>query len=145
MPARVNTILVITNIPTPYRIPLFNELDRLLDENGMKLKLVFAALGYSRRKWRIDMGECRFDYEVLHSHAFRVKGSKGMLFTNPGIFAFNAGSPRWRQRMSPGCARSARQARWPFFSNVQRRPGYLGHAFRTCGKFDGDPPCRTAG
>ena len=54
MPARINTILVNTNIPTPYRIPLFNELDRLLDENGMKLKLVFAALGYSWRKWRID-------------------------------------------------------------------------------------------
>ncbi len=87
MPGRNKTILVITNIPTPYRIPLFNELDRLLDENGMKLKLVFAALGYSRRKWRIDMGECRFDYEVLRSRAFRVKGSEGMLFTYPGIFS----------------------------------------------------------
>ena len=87
MPARDNTILVILNIPTPYRIPLFNELDRLLDENGMKRKLVFAALGYSRRKWRIDMGECRFDYEVLRSRAFRFKGSEGMSFTYPGIFA----------------------------------------------------------
>ena len=87
MPTRDNTILVITNIPTPYRIPLFNELDRLLDENGMKLKLVFAALGYSRRKWRIDMGECRFDYEVLRSRAFRFKGSESMSFTYPGIFA----------------------------------------------------------
>ncbi len=51
MPAHVNTILVITNIPTPYGIPLFNELDQLLDEKGMKLKPVFAALGYSWRKW----------------------------------------------------------------------------------------------
>lgn len=87
MPVRDNTILVITNIPTPYRIPLFNELDRLLDENGMELKLVFAALGYSRRKWRIDMGECRFDYEVLRSRAFRFKGSEDISFSYPGIFA----------------------------------------------------------
>jgi len=60
-------VFVITNIPTPYRIPLFNELNRQLEEKGIKLKVLFGALGYRRRKWEIDMSECNFEYEVLSS------------------------------------------------------------------------------
>jgi glycosyltransferase involved in cell wall biosynthesis len=58
-------VLLITNIPTPYRIPLFNELNRQLKNRGVQLKVLFGAFGYARRKWIIDMSECEFDYEVL--------------------------------------------------------------------------------
>lgn len=58
-------VLLITNIPTPYRIPLFNELNRQLKDRGVQLTVLFGALGYTRRKWIIDMSECEFDYKVL--------------------------------------------------------------------------------
>ncbi len=64
---KVKKILLITNIPNRYRIPLFNELNRQLKERDIKLKVVFGALGYDRRKWKIDMNECHFDYLNLHN------------------------------------------------------------------------------
>ena len=60
-------ILVITNIPTPYRVPLFAELNQQLAQHGMQLKVIFAALGYARRKYKIDLSNCGFEYEVLDS------------------------------------------------------------------------------
>src|SRR5436190_9065593 len=63
-------ILVITNIPNPYRIPLFAELNRQLKKEGMELKVVFAAMGYKRRQYKIDLEKCGFDFEVLHSKVF---------------------------------------------------------------------------
>ncbi len=62
-----NRILLVTNIPTPYRIPLFNELKEQLERKGLGLKVVFGALGYARRKWAVDMSQCKFEYEVLPS------------------------------------------------------------------------------
>lgn len=62
-----NEILLITNIPNPYRIPLFNELKRQLEGKKLRLKVIFGAWGYERRKWTVDMSECDFDYEVLTS------------------------------------------------------------------------------
>ncbi len=63
-------ILVVTNIPNPYRIPLFNELKKQLDAEGMKLKVVFAAKGYARRMFNLDMNECKFDYQILDATTY---------------------------------------------------------------------------
>jgi glycosyltransferase involved in cell wall biosynthesis len=60
-------ILVITNIPNPYRIPLFAELRKQLENNGMRLKVIFAAKGYKRRMFKISLEDCGFDYEILPS------------------------------------------------------------------------------
>lgn len=60
-------VLLVTYIPTPYRIPLFNELHRQLENKGLKLKVVFGALGLAHRRWAVDMSECLFDYEILSS------------------------------------------------------------------------------
>lgn len=60
-------VLLVTNIPTPYRIPLFNELHRQMNENGLQLRVVFAEKGYRRRKWKIDLRDCCFDYVILGS------------------------------------------------------------------------------
>lgn len=62
---RCKNVLLITNIPTPYRIPLFNELSRQLSNIGITLTVAFAALGYRRRKWDIEMSDCDFAYKVL--------------------------------------------------------------------------------
>ncbi len=80
-------VLLITNIPNPYRIPLFNELDQQLERQGVRLKVLFGALGYRRRKWKLDMSQCRFDYDVLSSPAFEVRGdAEKTMFTYRGLF-----------------------------------------------------------
>ena len=76
-------ILLITNIPTPYRIPLFNELKEQLERKGLELKVVFGALGYSRRKWAVDMSQCKFEYEVLPSKNLYFSDSEKSSFTYP--------------------------------------------------------------
>jgi glycosyltransferase involved in cell wall biosynthesis len=62
-------ILLITNIPNAYRIPLFNELMQQLRQQDMELVVVFAASGYNRRKSIIDLSDCRFRYIILNSEA----------------------------------------------------------------------------
>ena len=66
-------IVLVTNIPTPYRIPLFNELHRQLKEAGCELIVVFGRNTYERRKWVVDLSGCTFDYYILHS---KVIGSR---------------------------------------------------------------------
>jgi len=78
-------ILLITNIPNPYRIPLFNELNQQLLAEGYALKVVFGALGYSRRKWNINLEDCEFDYTVLPSKFFKKKGQENVIFTYPQL------------------------------------------------------------
>lgn len=83
----VDRVLFVTNIPTPYRIPFFNEIQRQMAARGMSLKLVFAALGYARRQWQLDLDECGFEYEVLPGSSFRRRGAESASFTYGG---FNA-------------------------------------------------------
>lgn len=79
-------VLLVTNIPNPYRIPLFNELNRQLERQGIHLKVLFGALGYRRRKWKLDMSQCRFDYDVLSSRSFEVRGdAEKTIFTYGGL------------------------------------------------------------
>ena len=82
---KFKNILLITNIPTPYRIPLFNELNKQLEGKGLKLKIVFGALGYPRRKWEVNMSECEFDYEILLSRKIKYLNSERIMFTYSGL------------------------------------------------------------
>jgi glycosyltransferase involved in cell wall biosynthesis len=79
-------VLLVTNIPTPYRMPLFNEIARQLADIGYRFKVVFAALGYERRKWQIDLDTCHFEHEVLKSAAFTLVGRESASFAYPGLF-----------------------------------------------------------
>ncbi|MFZ7114093.1 MAG: glycosyltransferase family 4 protein [Bacteroidota bacterium] len=73
-------ILIITNIPNPYRIPLFNELNLQLSEKGMHLKVIFAAETYSRRKFVIDLNDCKFDHAFLGSGQISFGNSEKTTF-----------------------------------------------------------------
>ena len=85
--AHLKKIILITNIPNPYRIPLFNELNNQLAIRQIKLKVLFGALGYARRKWQIDMSDCDFDYKVLPSRTFSFSGPESTAFTYSGLNA----------------------------------------------------------
>lgn len=58
-------ILIITNVPNPYRIALFNELNKQLSDAGMELLVIFGAAGYSRRLSTTDLSEATFPYKIL--------------------------------------------------------------------------------
>lgn len=88
-------VVLVTNTPTPYRIPLFNELDRQLNEVGVKLVVVFGSNTYKSKKWVVDLSYCTFDYYILHSN---IVGSKNHSeFANPTF----PGLVRMLKRMDP--------------------------------------------
>lgn len=82
----LGTVLVITNIPTPYRIPLFNELAAQLKPQGGRLKVAFGATGYRNRKWQINLADCQFDYEILPSRTFFLGRTESASFSYPGLW-----------------------------------------------------------
>ena len=73
-------VLIVTNIPTPYRIPLFNEVARQLRTEGFRLCVVFGAWGYERRRWEIDPSSFEFDYHVLGGEGFYLGKSESISF-----------------------------------------------------------------
>jgi glycosyltransferase involved in cell wall biosynthesis len=78
-------VLLVTNVPQTYRIPLFNELAVQLKEKNIDLKVVFASDGYKRRKTKIDLSEIRFDYEILKSLKFNFGDVEKTIFTYGGL------------------------------------------------------------
>ena len=85
MDAPVKKVLLVTNIPNPYRLPLFNELHRQLTAAGMKLYVLFGAGGYDRRKFELDWKEAEFQYEILGSRGLNVGGREKTMMTYGGL------------------------------------------------------------
>lgn len=76
-------IVIITSMPSPYRVPLFNALSNEFKTRGWTLKLIFITRTYTRRQWDILENEFEFEYtylrdfklvigEGLFSHSFSV-------------------------------------------------------------------------
>lgn len=78
-------VIVVTNIPNPYRIPLFNEAWRQFRAEGIEFKVLFGSMGYSRRKFVLDMNECLFPYEILDSGKYNFGDAEKTVFTYKGI------------------------------------------------------------
>lgn len=78
-------LLIITNIPNPYRIPLFNELNKELQKNNHQLHIAFGTDTYKRRKFELNLSDCRFNYTILSSKKIPLKKSEGVLITYTGI------------------------------------------------------------
>ena len=80
-------VMLITNTPSPHRIALFNELKKQLFDEGFELRVVFGAFSYDRRKWKVDLSLCEFDYKVLNSRTIAWRGrDEHTLFTYKGLF-----------------------------------------------------------
>lgn len=78
-------IMLVTNIPNPYRIPLFNQLNSKLQGMDLELKVVFGAKGYERRKWDIDLEDCQFDFEILKSRKLKLGAAERIMFSYKGL------------------------------------------------------------
>ena len=68
-------VVILTNIPNHYRIPLFNELYQLLSQNQIQLTVIFGAESYAARKNENDLAQCKFPYHILAAH----KGRSGAI------------------------------------------------------------------
>ena len=85
--SKIAKALLITNIPNPYRVPLFNELYRQLDAREIGLCVVFGAAGYPRRQFRLDMNQCEFSYRILESEQIRYAEAEKVSFTYKRLLA----------------------------------------------------------
>jgi glycosyltransferase involved in cell wall biosynthesis len=81
----VKKVVIVTNIPNPYRIPLFNEVNTQLIEKGIQLKVLFGSEGYARRKFNLDLDECKFDFKFLNSDKFDFGDQEKTYFTYRGL------------------------------------------------------------
>jgi glycosyltransferase involved in cell wall biosynthesis len=74
-------VVLVTNIPNQYRIPLFNELNNQLKEKGKELYVIFGALSYKNRKTIVDLSDCEFEYQILKTQLFAgFENKTGFLF-----------------------------------------------------------------
>jgi glycosyltransferase involved in cell wall biosynthesis len=70
-------IAILTEIISPYRIPVFNALAK---HEGIDLKVIFLSeTDPILRQWRVYKDEIRFSYEVLPSWRSRIGGSHVLL------------------------------------------------------------------
>ncbi|MGA2964997.1 MAG: glycosyltransferase family 4 protein [Terriglobales bacterium] len=75
--------LVLTEIVSPYRIPVFNS---LAERGDIDLHVIFLAeTDPTQRQWRVYKNEIRFSHEVLPSWRFR--GNGWHLLLNVGLTA----------------------------------------------------------
>jgi glycosyltransferase involved in cell wall biosynthesis len=74
-------VIILTEIISPYRIPVFNEIARFLNEQFLVL---FFSESEKRRRWRIYKEKIRFRYEVLPNIRYQKKG-RSPCFFNPAL------------------------------------------------------------
>lgn len=58
-------LMIVTNIPNQYRVPLFNTLQNQLDSIGIKLLVVFGAQSLHSRKSVVNLDDVEFNYQLL--------------------------------------------------------------------------------
>ncbi len=78
-------ILLVHNIPNPYRIPLFNEVNSQLAAEGWEFKVIFGAHSYSRRRWQFDLAQCQFHFEILRSMKLVLGSRERTMFLYSGL------------------------------------------------------------
>jgi len=92
----MKTLVLITNIPTPYRVPFFNQLSKVLRAQNVALEIVFAAESYARRNWKISHDEFNFSYRFLDSRQLDINSGESAAFNYAGLGSALASlSPDW--------------------------------------------------
>ena len=76
-----------TEIISPYRIPVFNQLAAYSD---IDLKVIFASETEGLRLWRVPKEQIQFAYEVLPGFVLAQTYQNGSLFFNPTIVQVSA-------------------------------------------------------
>ena len=61
----IKKVIFINNTIAPYRIPLFNNINKIMKEKNIDMKVLFLSEKESVRQWSIDYDSMKFDYAVL--------------------------------------------------------------------------------
>jgi glycosyltransferase involved in cell wall biosynthesis len=76
-------VAFVTELPTPYRIPLF---ERIQDLEDVRVEFLFMTRSESDRSWTVDVSGLRHK-RFLRGHALEWKGKRSIIYhVNPGIF-----------------------------------------------------------
>jgi glycosyltransferase involved in cell wall biosynthesis len=78
-------VLLVTNIPNPYRVPLFNVLNKKLEHLNITLKVAFASSGYKGKLHKLSTKEFQFDWVYLTKYYLLE-----ILFNRSNFFAYGS-------------------------------------------------------
>lgn len=65
MNKRINNVVIVNNIVAPYRIPLLNEVYRILHSKGIDMTVLFLTEKEAVRDWRLKYDAIQFPYKIL--------------------------------------------------------------------------------
>lgn len=68
-------IIIITNIPAPYRVDLFNRIHQEWISKGYYLKIIFLTKNYRRRKWNINISDIKFEFSIADHNPISLRES----------------------------------------------------------------------
>lgn len=87
-------LTVVTDIPTPYRIHLFNQLHDALRNYGVGFDVFFMARTVPIRFWKFDEGICRFTFKIFAG--IHPRAGNNFFHFNPGmIWAVRKARPEY--------------------------------------------------
>lgn len=78
-------LVLVTNIPNPYRVPLFNELNSQLQAKGIAFKVLFAARGYAHRRFKLSDLDLQFEHQFLDAKPMEVGKAENVRFLYKGL------------------------------------------------------------
>lgn len=94
MDGKPDRLVLITNIPTPYRISFFDVLGDVLEERACALRVLYCAENEPNRMWRIDRSSIRHFYRVLPG--IHLARKDVFVHFNPSVLSELASQPpRW--------------------------------------------------
>lgn len=59
------SFLLITNIPTPYRIAFYDELAKALSNKGIEFKVLYCSVSEPNRHWDINQSNFNHNYKIM--------------------------------------------------------------------------------
>ena len=100
-------LVLLTNVPTPYRIPFFNALNEVLLDYGASLSVLYCAEREPHRHWEIRLDDQRFAWRILPGAHPSLKG--------------------WYPHLNPAIRRTLRelQPRWLLVAGAWNTPTML--------------------
>ena len=79
------SITIVTNIPTPYRTPLFNSIGEKLRAKQVQLKVVFGAEKIGFRNWNTSSEDFKFQHSFLGAKNIGSQNSERTRFLYQGL------------------------------------------------------------
>ena len=91
---RKDTLVILTNIPTPYRVSLFNKLAERLRPEDIFFHVLFCAESEPNRHWVINVKDFNFSFTIMGGIHFSFK-SFYPHFNPTVLFHLSRIKPKW--------------------------------------------------